>query len=191
MWTQRSSNWETKITRFVLFVAKNMCSGRQIHRRYVFVGHHKNSMIHAYLPSTTIICCCSRKIALCKYPPQAVLVFVCVALFCVARRFRACFSSRGCFTVLLVSLRVFLTAISFGGPLARFTVPVSLRKSRKSCGIEWDCSRAFRGQLHWAFGRERKNTCKRQTIDILMAVKLRANATPPNVPLSLSEPAIS
>lgn len=148
----------------------------------------KKSMVHAYLPSTTIICCCSRKIALCKYPPQAVLVFVCVALFCVARRFLACFSSSGCFTVLLVSLRVFLAAISFGGPLARFTLPVALRKS---CGIEWGCSRAFRGQLHWAFGPERKNTCKRQTIDILMAVKLRANATPPNVPLSLSEPAIS
>lgn len=142
-----------------------------------------SSFFQSYLPSKTITCCCSRRIALWRYPPKAVLLLVCVWV-CVCRRFLERFSSAGFSTRSSWSSR---TPLFLGGPLASFAVPVPLFNIS---GVEWGCS--FWGQLHCAYGADKKKMYSKQAMETQMAMKLmtKAKATVLSPPLSLSGPAI-
>lgn len=139
---------------------------------------------YKYLPSTVIICCCSRKIALWRYPPKAVLPLTCCPWFEDCLRFLTFRSPIVCPRVVSASSRIFILIFSFVAAWIVFRFAISAVVFCDSSGFP------FWGQLHCAFGEARKKTCTRQAIETEMAIKLMpvAKAAPPN--LSLSEPAI-
>ena len=58
----------------------------------------QTSFFQSYLPSNTITCCCSLRMALWRYPPKALWPLVCVWVCDVRLRFLERLSSTGCST---------------------------------------------------------------------------------------------
>lgn len=143
--------------------------------------------IASYLPCTTIICCCSRKMALCRYPPKAVLPLLlltcCVCVDCL--RFLTLTFSAVWSTVLLTSFRVFIM-VFFSGAALIVILAISAVRLRTSSGLPSS------GQLHCAHGGGRKKTWTRQAVEMKMAIKLIAvaktaqpNPSLPELPIPL------
>ena len=147
----------------------------------LFSGGHLSPacLTKTHLPCNTITCCCSRKIALWRYPPKAVFALFC-ELVCVCLRFLERCPSAGRSTLLSTT---FLSALSFVGPLAFFSWTESFFVI---CGIIRSCS--FCWQLHRVDGEEKTWICSRQTIETQTAITLIPKEnTPWSPPLSLAE----